>query len=78
MNTYALIHIQLTFVELPKSGRNVIQKFCKPHNYDALNVQKFVNRLSTCCFIILFLAFDFCGFCVVILYFIPATTANDL
>ena len=25
-----------------------------------------------------FLAFDFCRFCVVIRFFIPATTANDL
>ena len=25
-----------------------------------------------------FLAFDFCRFCVVFLFFIPATTANDL
>ena len=29
-------------------------------------------------FFMFFLAFDFCRFCVVICFFIPATTANDL
>ena len=29
-------------------------------------------------YFLFFLAFDFCRFCVVIMFFIPATTANDL
>ena len=31
-----------------------------------------------CSFFVLFLAFDLCGFCVVIRFFHPATTANNL
>ena len=38
----------------------------------------FENYKKKYMFLIIFLAFDFCRFCVVIRFFIPATTANDL
>ena len=37
-----------------------------------------IRSVHTTYFFIYFLAFDFCRFCVVIRFFIPATTANDL
>ena len=53
--------------------------------YDFFNVSKtYITQLyiigyyMSFYFFILFLAFDFCWFCVVIRFFIPATTANDL
>ena len=39
---------------------------------------KHVQSIISLLFYIIFLAFDFCLFCVVIRFFIPATTANDL
>ena len=39
------------------------------------------STIATCLnqsFFLYFLTFDFCQFCVVIRFFIPATTANDL
>ena len=36
------------------------------------------DHINLCPFFLFFLAFDFCQFCVVIRFFIPATTANAL
>ena len=69
MTVYYMISIELfaqLFLHILGNERNLLKD------------EMFMKKTYPTVFCFVFLAFDFCRFCELIRFFIPATTANDL